>query len=299
MYHLSEINLINKAAFAGYVPSRHMHEFGRLGEDDTIHGVGAFLFDKPIGLVMVRRVGERNLAVSWLYVCPRYRNKGVGAALIGALEKMAGPGDGGKISFSYNSDSPFAVQIEALLAKTGFEKPNVSLCFFKTECAAALELGWVKRYVCKDLLERRIAQFGKYELFRWSELKDREKEYLKEIKGRLYPDWFCPLNEEKKNDPFLSLGIRHQDELIGYLVTRREGNDTLYIWRSYLRDEYRGSSLYVTLFSTVLHLQGRAGIRYFMSDIEESNTRTIKFAIHAFEKKNMEVHRWNVMMAEK
>jgi len=299
LYYLSELNSANKAAFSGYVPSLHKHFFEQIGEGSSIFGVGAFLFDKAIGLALTRQVEAGVWDIPWVYVSPRYRNKGVAAALLGELEKTVRQRAGNKLILSYSTDSPFKMQIEALLTGKEFTMPKVSVSYFKIECAAALKLGWVRRYVCKEALEQRTAKFGKYEIFRWAELKDKEKEYLKKIKGRLYPDWFCPLNGEEKNDPLLSLGVRYKDELIGYLVTRRVGDDTLHIWRSYLKDEYRGSPIYVTLFSTVLHLQDCAGIRYTMSDIEDNNIRTLKFAIHAFEKKNVKMHRWDLMMANK
>ena len=299
MYFLSELNSANKASFSGYVPSLHKHFFLQIGEGSSICGVGAFLFDQAIGLALTRQVKAGVWDIPWVYVSPRYRNKGVAAALLGELEKIVRQREGNKLIISYSTDNPFKMQIEALLTGKDFAVPKVLLSFFKFECAAALKLGWVRRYVCKEALEQRTARFGKYEIFRWAELKDKEKEYLKKIKGRLYPDWFCPLNGEAKNDPLLSLGVRYEGELIGYLVTRRVGGDTLHIWRSYLKDQYRGSPVYVTLFSTLLHLQDRAGIRYLMSDIEDNNIRMLKFAIHAFEKKNVEVRRWDFNMANK
>jgi len=229
LYFLSELNSTNKAAFSGYVPSLHKYSFEQIGEDNSICGLGAFLFDQAIGLALTSQVEQGVWDITWVYVSPRYRNKDVAAALLGELEKIVRQREGNKLIFSYSTDSPFKMQIEALLAGKDFAMPTVSLSFFKLECAAALKLGWVRRYVCKEALEQSTAKFGKYKIFRWAELKDKEKEYLKKIKGRLYPDWFCPLNGEEKNDPQLSLGVRCEEELIGYLVTRRVGDDTLHI----------------------------------------------------------------------
>ncbi|MTI80388.1 MAG: GNAT family N-acetyltransferase [Firmicutes bacterium] len=302
MFHLAEINQTNKAGFVRFVPSRNMPVFERVGEDAAICAVGAFLIDEPIGLAIAQLIKEHEWVISWIYVTPRYRNKGLGLSMTDEIKKMVLQRNGAKIFFTYsiddNTDNSSGAQIEALLAKACFKKSKSELCYFKTECAEAIKTGWVKRYVCKEALEQRTAKYREYEIFRWGELRDKEKEYLKEIKGQIYPDWFCPLNDEEKNDPSLGLGIRHRDELIGYLVTRRADDDMVHIWRSYLKEQYRTSSIYVTLFATVINLLDKEGIRYFFSDIQESNIRMLKFAIHAFEKKNVPVHRWKEIMAE-
>lgn len=281
MYCLAELDKENKSAFKRFVRPFFEGQFEKLGEDQSVCGAGATFFGDPVGMALCHNYYENDWNLIIVYVVPKFRNMGIGTALMTKVEAMVSQRDGHRMRFSYRSESPTRSGVEKVLARRGFPEPSPEVNFYRTEIEKLCNLGWIKKYVLAEALEKSTVFYREYEIFRWAELNDRDREMLLAGRGSVYGRDVSPLEMADQIDGQLSLGVRHSGNLIGWLVTMRSGNDTLYIKASFLKEEYRGTSLYLVLFSTIMNLQKRAGIPHTTTEVRADNSRMIRFMDHA------------------
>ncbi|KJS66884.1 MAG: hypothetical protein JL50_09885 [Peptococcaceae bacterium BICA1-7] len=281
MYCLVELKKENKLDFKRFVRPFFEGQFEKLDEDQSVCGAGATFFGDPVGLALCHNYYENNWNVIIVYVVPKFRNMGIGTALMTNVEAMVSQRDGRKMLFSYQSDNTTRLPVEKVLARRGFPEPLPEVNFYRTEIEKLCDLGWIKKYVLAEALEKSTVFYREYEIFRWAELNDRDRDMLLASRGSIYSRDVSPLEMAEKIDGQLSLGVRHNGDLIGWLVTMKSGDDNLYIKASFLKEEYRGTSLYVVLFSTIMNLQKKAGIPYTTTEVRTDNKRMIRFMNHA------------------
>ena len=154
-----------------------------------------------------------------LYVLPSYRQAGIGAALLSAVEEQLAQAGIPRIQTLYRPDE-HTPAFAALLTRQGWTRPVLSHIVFWT-CRAVGFGPWINRYRFRP----------PYELFAWSDLTETERNRLAE-RGELgwYPPALSPFRcPDNIWDPESSVGLRYRSEVVGWCLTVREKPDQMLV----------------------------------------------------------------------
>lgn len=175
--------------------------------------LGASFWGQPAGAAVLHTQGMAGQLTD-LYVLPAYRKAGIGAALLAAVEEEAVRAGAGKIHALYRPDEHTSV-FKRILARRGWTPPSLqSLVFWTKRELDALSLPWVQKYHFRP----------PYEVIPWPDVTAAERAH---IARRGEEGWYASdLNPFARPveawDPETSLGLRHNGEMVGWVLTVRE-----------------------------------------------------------------------------
>lgn len=245
----------------------------------------AFFFGQIVGMALVEDSGYKSRwQLKWVFVPPKYRRIGIAKAMLNKLEDEAVK-KGAKMLFTVLQQNASNIDpIQSLLEDSGYEPPKPAFTVYRSLCREICDnIYWIKEYPVKELYESDTVRQGEFELFKWNLLNEEDVRYLNSGVEREFPYWVCPLGRDEHIRKDISIGIRHFGRLIGWVVTEHNGEDELYFRASFIKEEYRGTKLYVMVFATILQLQEREGIKYTTTHVSSDNKRMLRFMGHAFE----------------
>lgn len=173
--------------------------------------VGAREDGWPVGLGVARAgaaggVGE----VLSLFVAPAHQGKGIGGRLLEALEGELAARDCAVAELAYSTLGRSVTALEKLLRRREWSEPEAQLLLAQIH-AGILEARWIQRCVSAP---------APFTLFPWTELTDAERASMAAFQAEVTPALW-PLEETAPCDPHGSLGLRHGDEIAGWLLTHR------------------------------------------------------------------------------
>lgn len=95
-----------------------------------------------------------------------------------------------------------------------------------------------------------------YEIFLWKDLRsDEREELLKQERQGNFPLYVSPFYKENHIEHLNSLGLRHNNAVIGWMLTTRIDDTTIVYSSFYIASEYRHSPLPITLLATSISYQ--------------------------------------------
>ncbi|WP_068467223.1 GNAT family N-acetyltransferase [Candidatus Protochlamydia phocaeensis] len=205
-------------------------------EDGYSVAIEARLGNQLVGLALAEIYYLNQTAQLFsLFVEEAHRRQGIGLAIFRFLQESLVQEEAvHAIGFEYEKQAPHAEALEKILAHVGWMRPKVYLvrCHFD---AYAFNPPWIRssfRFP-PDLT-----------LFKWSELTEREREQIlyRQEQGRFLP-YLSPFREENIIDYPTSIGLRRNDQIIGWSITHRIDPQTirytaLYIDSSFLLSGY-------------------------------------------------------------
>ncbi len=245
----------------------------------------AFFPGQAVGLAIARDIRYKGRwEFSLLFVLPKFRRIGIARALAARLEQAVAGKQGVALFMTFRPDTPFAKSMQPLLESAGYELHDQTINVYRSKAADLCEnIGWVKDYTITELYEKDSVQLGEYEFFKWHQLKEEDIKYIEDSKETQYPLWAYPLNAQKSIRKDMSIGIRHTDRVIGWILTGHNVSDELGILLSFMHDQYRGTPLFLMAYATILQLQVKADITYITTSILSSNKPMLSFMENAFD----------------
>lgn len=183
--------------------------------------------DEIKGTAVISRLGNKHVALKWMYVLEKYRGKGVGNAMLDFICEEVKREEDAVLTFEYPSDTSYTQILNHM--------------FISRDCemnSSVIKLGSVTR---ENLLTSKLA-----------------KTVLKgELKGSIYSLNEVPMDvidnfvnkkhssdlniEDIKNaDKLLSVIFGVEDEMVGYLMVSENSNEGEYIVTGlYIEHKYR------------------------------------------------------------
>lgn len=147
---------------------------------------------------------------SW-YVVEKYRQRGVGASLLTALENTLKDQHCRKLELKYikPAEATEELAIEALLKKTHWDTPVPKNVIFRCRNGSIKHARWLEI----------ATAFPSFQVFPWRDLADADVQQLQQgqAKSFWYPEdlsLFISDDLEFEIDPDVSIGLRYQDRLI-------------------------------------------------------------------------------------
>ena len=213
---------------------------------------GAWALDErgPVGLALVEMVeqvetdgaaatgpaGTRGVAqVLSLAVLPGHRGRGVGGALLAAAERLAASAGASALEGAYRTSWRSRPAIEALLAARGWSPPESRMVLARGETAFA-----------RGILRTGAPELPpEAEIFSWEDLGAGEREAIlaRQHEDRWYPEILTPFQEAPRLEATISVGLRWQGEVAGWMICHRVAFDTLQYSAFFLREDLRGRRL--------------------------------------------------------
>lgn len=246
LYDLVEITPSNGRDFRHLAHPRLREGFPQAGSSGETIAWGASIFAIPVGLAYASFIGEKRAArLHSLFVLEKFRNKGIGTALLQKVEEVAR----GRLcqaihaNFTKPSGSP-EKRVERLFEKTGWEPPQRAGFIYKLHSREMLEEKWM------NLPPSPLFQIG-----RWAEATGDELDRLKAKTGVCYDVWHSPF--DRSFDTACSLCLKCEGDIVGWVVTEKISAETVLFHTLYVFEGHRGSGKALALLSESVKLAYR------------------------------------------
>ena len=201
----------------------------------------------PIGLGLVKiDPAQKEGEILSLFVEKDHRSHGVGTGLLVAIEKELTQRGCNKAKVIYDQTVPGALALEHILAKHHWSTPQPRMLLGRAG-RAILETAWFKG----SRIER------PFETFPWGTLAYAEREELvtTEKKSPWVPEFLWPFDYEENLEPCNSLGLRYQNQVVGWVITNRIAPNAIRYSALVIRKEYRGHGRTFALLAESIRLQ--------------------------------------------
>ncbi len=242
---LDESNMIK---FEKLIPAYFLKGFANSLTGGHKLAFGCFFDSFPAGFVIAEKWGNGILMVNYFNVEEKYRNSGIGNALIKRLIKYAFDEKYEEIYISHYENREWTRYAKKLFFKNGFK-----------------ESGYIRNIFIINVSERVLKQFSEkmenryskylnvegYEFRTFNQLDDDSVNILNSSRGKSYPEGFYPLkifNRGKaafKNNP--SLFMLKNDIPVGWITYEKYGSSALLVDLIYLNEKYRKKGLFIPL----------------------------------------------------
>lgn len=188
----------------------------------------------PVGLAVVELPPAGAAQMLSLAVLPGARRRGVGTALLDQVERLAAGAGATALEGSYRTSWRSRGAIEALLTTRGWSPPETRLVLARGATATARQLVRQPAPALPDGAE----------IFSWIELTAEDRRAI-EAAGddAWFPPMLTPFQEEERIEEAISVGLRWQGEVAGWLIVHRVAFDTLQYSAFVLRRDLRGRGL--------------------------------------------------------
>jgi GNAT superfamily N-acetyltransferase len=221
-----------------------------LDSDDSIVALGVNIDSQPVGLALAEistLENQKIASILSLFVVPEYRERTIGKTLLAHLDDIVHQRGCSLISVVYvnNSTTPYW---EKILTHLDWSTPQVRRLICSGSIINIKDAPWLK--VANALP-------AKYTTFPWVELTKQERELMQKQQAvsHWYPEEFSPWIEEEKLEPLNSLGLRYQDQVIGWMVTHKIAVDTIRYNRLFVTENLEGLGLGGILIAQAIKLQ--------------------------------------------
>jgi len=198
--------------------------------------VGAWADGEPAGLGVA--VGsDGTVRVMWLYVAPRARRRGLGRRILDGLTTEARTDGAETLVARWLEGRPSTPAVERLVA--GWSAPTHRATIYRAhddDSAVIVRQPWVLNPPSRP----------GYDLFAWSELSEADRQRIDdeldrgELTATAAFDPFLP--NRFPVDPELSVGVRHEGRVVGWMINRKMGPGVTFIDRLWLEPEHQWSA---------------------------------------------------------
>ena len=206
--------------------------------------IGAYQLWQPVGLIVGFHDTDKQQAQLFsLTVAPKHQTKGLGTELMRQFERVVCEQGCHFIKTAYVGDNP---PLERVFIKQGWQTPAVIgiavECNFNSFLSSPI-------YLVKPELPQG------FEAFAWMDLtaQDRAAIQAREaLPGGWYsatgiPGSVSPFVEEQFLEPRCSIGLRHEGNVVGWMIVHRLREDMLHFICLFVSAEYRRHNLGILL----------------------------------------------------
>lgn len=257
-------------------------------ESSRIYAVGAHDTDlHTVGIaIAVERSHFHSAELLALSVAEPSRNKGIGTRLLTKLQEYIHKKGCVTLSALYPIGQSISPVLEKIFSHLGWSPPKLR----------KIRLHFDQKSFHPPWVNIKYPLPKGFTIFPWTELKKKEKERLWHLMEQGAIDiTVSPFKNKGQFEPTNSLGLRKNNEVIGWVITLRPDSDTVEYASVFIFPEYRytGFSAYLLAASIRLHLEspiqlGAADL--FLNQVDSQWVRFVKNRLLPYAEK---VERWN------
>ncbi|MHB8808568.1 MAG: TIGR03032 family protein [Desulfobulbaceae bacterium] len=213
--------------------------------------ITANLGGECVGMAVAEPRAEGTARVISLFVRPEHRRRQVGRQLLRNLEKVARANDARCMKILYRTDWPGSAAVDRLLTTLGWTAPTGHSLQCKTTTELIAKAPWIHS----------VQPGPGFSLFPWVQLSPDERRGLQERRDQ-YPAVLSPFQEEERQEPSNSLGLRSDNGIVGWMITHRTRPDTIQYTSLYVEPSVRRRQpgIGISLLAKSICLQIEAGV---------------------------------------
>ena len=221
--------------------------------------LAAWVGPKPVGLILAETPieGAREDAtpeILSLFVLADWRSRGVGTALVGALEERLKASGFTKLAAVWMTGKSNIDAIEHILGKQRWLPPVTRTITVKFTPETAARAPWFQRVTLPT---------DKFEIFPWTELTAKERDGIKQSNDAA--PWIAKGLEPWKHDangfdPISSLGLRYEGTVVGWVINHRISDGCVRFTCSFMRSDLSRRGRILPLYTESLQRLAAAGI---------------------------------------
>ena len=261
--------------FQNLVPGRFRRRVrtGTVDPATPLIGVAATLGDRPVGVAAASDPDGSGISHAHaLKVSPPHRGQGLGTNLLGRLERHAREAGGRVLEGRFRASLSVLPALERVLEKRNWEPPKVKRYLYKGKRA----------HVPKPFLEQLSQAPAEGTLFEWADLTEDQRI---DVESRLnstgesaIPASLSPFQLGTEPDLDCSVGLRHEDRVVGWMITHRVTEDLLQYTTLYVEPEFRGPGVGPTLLAEAIRRHAeRTDIPKFIWMVDAEKERMRRF----------------------
>lgn len=266
-YQIFPVNNAQAVLFEKFTYPIYRPLLKMLGKDSSLSAVAIMLEQQPIGLALVKIDNNQSEILSF-FIHPEHRGKGLGKKLLTQVEIELRKRKCYQVRVIYVSNATTPA-FERILEQLNWTVPQLRMLVCK---------GVIEKFQDSPLLSLTLP--SSYLIFPWIELtqKERKKIQQQQLSSPWYPEVLSPFDEEEMIEPINSLGLRYQDQVVGWMITHRVAQDTIRYTKLFVKQELQSLGRAIPLLTTALKLQleksdARKGVFTVIAD----NSKMIKF----------------------
>lgn len=224
--------------------------------------IGAILDEDPIGLALSTTIHLKTADLLSLYVIEQYRNKKIGTQLLSLLEQELKQQNYLQIITAYPGEDETTPYFQNILVKAGWSPPVIHLlqCYFN-----AFDL---KQLIHAPHLTNDFSTFP------WKELTAEEESELRHQEAQwVFPTTISPFNDEYPIDS-MSLGLRHQGKVVGWVILQRFDPDTIRYTALYIQNAYKLRGYAIRLLADAVQTHINSKIPWGLFEVNPSQVES-------------------------
>jgi GNAT superfamily N-acetyltransferase len=201
------------------IPDAHLFFDKALIKTGNIVAVEARIDQKLVGLAVARIVNDTNhCELVSIMVAESHRRQGIGKALFGQMRNILAKEKWGFLRLFYNKSTPSGEALTKIMAAYGWAPPTLHVIRFHFD-AYAFDADWLYNL---DPFPPEI------HLFPWKKRSVQDVFWIEYLgsQGRFLPT-VNPDNNSSLIDYPTSIGMRHNEKLIGWSITHRIDPNTI------------------------------------------------------------------------
>ena len=240
--------------------------------DSSIVALSAVHSGEPVGLLLAKITpGDSPCAtIQSVVVARQHRRMGVATSLLTTAEQEFMARGCTSAEISYMADLASAPAVESLLLKNGWQEPRLHGVFCRSDYAHLSQAPWV---------QRRWKFPSDVQVFKWTEITRTEREHIVRLGSE--HNWFraClnPFIDEDKIEPRVSLGVRKNDEVIGWCIVCRVDARTLVCTSLFTKPELQQQGYGVAVLAKSILLTAETERDQFVWDVSPIHPEMVRF----------------------
>jgi GNAT superfamily N-acetyltransferase len=208
----------------------------------------------PVGLALALKDHEAQMAeLLSLFVIPDYRRQGIGTTLMQQLSTELRHQGCQRLTIRY-PESPSSVALARILAKQQWTAPEAValVCYASTDRVQQAQQPHLTQYLGR--LATKLPP--EYSLFLWTEpTADDRQTIMGQMATSATMQRFDPFIDAARLEPLNSLGLRCQDQVVGWIITHRIAPDTIRYTQMYVNPDSQPLSRSTLLLAKAIQLQ--------------------------------------------
>ena len=235
--------------------------------------IGAVDGNQPVGLLLaeIEPDGTSAIVLS-IFVKPSHRQQGIATALLNQLEQAVRPWDVKQLQLVYITGKPTTIALERLLQHSHWTSPTTSMIVCKSTTDRIADASWMKQYRLPS----------SFQISPWSEVTAADVHQMEQqqLDNPWIPADLAPSRQEGTLEPINSLGLRHQGQIVGWVLTHRLDLNTIRYTCSYIRPDFQRMGRLVPVYVEAIRRQHQAGICNGIWTVPVHHPAMFKFVKH-------------------
>jgi GNAT superfamily N-acetyltransferase len=216
-----------------------------------------------VGLAIAERKGQGLANLCSLMVEPSVRRQGIASGMLLQLQPLLMQHSMGQLMVRYQASTATTTCFEPLLLRLGWSTPRTDFVLIQGTSDRLASTNWCSRFPIT----------APYELFPWVEVTAQD---LARVLTLGAPPELLPPPSLQGLEPTVSLGLRHQGLLVGWLIVHRLDASTVRYSSLFVAPGHRSHARGMVLMAEGFARQHAAGIPRAKAAIDVGNAEFLR-----------------------